>query len=139
MVNYGNQNGGNQGIPVFASWNATTYAVDHRAGVTDLQIARYIGKKWKLRVRCSLFDSFHVICKISNFNVWTNKHLAQASCTELTLFAAWNSTTYAVDHRAGVTDLQKIVLRSSLAGMLLISCRVTHDPTRVSLQVCFKN
>ena len=28
---------------------------------------------------------FHVICKISNFNVLTAKHLAQASCTELTL------------------------------------------------------
>ena len=28
---------------------------------------------------------FHVICKISNFNVWTAEHLAQASCTELTL------------------------------------------------------
>ena len=28
---------------------------------------------------------FHVVCKISNFNMWTTKHLAQASCTELTL------------------------------------------------------
>ena len=28
---------------------------------------------------------FPVICKISNFNMWTAKHLAQASCTELTL------------------------------------------------------
>ena len=28
---------------------------------------------------------FHVVCKISNFNVWTAKYLAQASCTELTL------------------------------------------------------
>ena len=26
-----------------------------------------------------------MICKISNFNMWTAKHLAQASCTELTL------------------------------------------------------
>ena len=26
-----------------------------------------------------------MICKISNFNVWTSKHLAQVSCTELTL------------------------------------------------------
>ena len=29
--------------------------------------------------------SFHVIWKISNFNLWTTKHLTQASCTELTL------------------------------------------------------
>ena len=37
-------------------------------------------KNWKL-----LFHFFHVICKISNFNIWTAKHLTQASCTELTL------------------------------------------------------
>ena len=28
---------------------------------------------------------FHGVCKISNFNLWTAKHLVQASCTELTL------------------------------------------------------
>ena len=28
---------------------------------------------------------FHVVCKISNFDMWTAKHLVQASCTELTL------------------------------------------------------
>ena len=28
---------------------------------------------------------FHVICKVSNFDIWTAKHLAQAACTELTL------------------------------------------------------
>ena len=28
---------------------------------------------------------FHVVCKISNFNKWAAKHLAQASWTELTL------------------------------------------------------
>ena len=27
----------------------------------------------------------HVVCEISNFNMWTTKHLAQGSCTELTL------------------------------------------------------
>ena len=27
----------------------------------------------------------HVVCKISNSNMWTTKHLAKASCTELTL------------------------------------------------------
>ena len=41
-------------------------------------------KNWKLRVWCSLFHSFHGICKISNVDTWTAKHLAQASCTELT-------------------------------------------------------
>ena len=34
-------------------------------------------------VLCSIF--FHVICKISNFTMWTAKHLVQASCAELTL------------------------------------------------------
>ena len=42
-------------------------------------------KNWKITVWCSLFHFFHVICKISNFNIWTAKHLAQASCSELTL------------------------------------------------------
>ena len=28
---------------------------------------------------------FHVVCEISNFDIWTAKHLAQASCTELPL------------------------------------------------------
>ena len=44
-------------------------------------------KNWKLRVSCSLFHFFHVICKILNFDMWTAKHLVQASCTELTLTA----------------------------------------------------
>ena len=42
-------------------------------------------KNWKIRVWCSLFCFFHVICKISNLNMWAAKHLTQASCTELTL------------------------------------------------------
>ena len=32
-----------------------------------------------------LVSFFYVICKISNFDTWTAKHLGQASCTELTL------------------------------------------------------
>ena len=31
------------------------------------------------------FIFFHVISKVSNFDMWTEKYLAQASCTELTL------------------------------------------------------
>ena len=34
---------------------------------------------------------FHVVCKISNFDMWTANHLTQVSCTELTLHEAWNS------------------------------------------------
>ena len=32
-----------------------------------------------------MFHFFHVICNISNFNMWTTEHLVQAFCTELTL------------------------------------------------------
>ena len=35
-------------------------------------------------------SSFHVVCKISKFNMWTAKHLALASCTELTLKGQFN-------------------------------------------------
>ena len=34
---------------------------------------------------CFLILFFHAVCKVSNFNMWTAKHLAQASWTELTL------------------------------------------------------
>ena len=32
---------------------------------------------------------FYVVCKISNFNMWTAKHLVHASCTELTLSSSF--------------------------------------------------
>ena len=51
------------------------------------QSAKSIGEK--LKTKCLMFIvSFSVICKISNSNMWTAKHLAQASCTELTLMQA---------------------------------------------------
>ena len=53
----------------------------------NIKMINLLVKNWKLRVWCSLFHFFHVICKISNFNMWTTKHLVQASCTELTLLA----------------------------------------------------
>ena len=44
-----------------------------------------LAKNWKLRIWCLWFHFFHVIWNsISNFNMWTTKHLAQVSCTELT-------------------------------------------------------
>ena len=51
----------------------------------SIKILDLLIKNWKLRFWWSLFHFFHVICKISNFNMWTAKHLAQASCTELSL------------------------------------------------------
>ena len=44
-----------------------------------------IGKKLKSKSLLSFVSFFHAICKISNFYMWSAKHLAQASCTELTL------------------------------------------------------
>ena len=47
------------------------------------QNARSIDKK--LKTKSSLFNFLHLNCKISNFNMWTAKRLAQASCTDFTL------------------------------------------------------
>ena len=49
----------------------------------NIKTLNIVVKNWKLRVWCSLFNFFHVICK--NFDMWTTKHLAQASCTKLAL------------------------------------------------------
>ena len=49
------------------------------------QNANSIGEKLKITKGLMFFVSFfHVICKISNFNMSTTKHLAQASSTEFT-------------------------------------------------------
>ena len=52
-----------------------------------IKMLKLLMKNGKFRVWCSLFHFIHVICKISNFNMWTAKHLVQASVTELTLNA----------------------------------------------------
>ena len=49
------------------------------------QNAKSIGEKLKTKSLMFFVSFFHVIRKISNSNMWTEKHLAQASCTELTL------------------------------------------------------
>ena len=48
-------------------------------------LANHMKKNWRLRVWCFLFCFLFLICKISNFNIWTSEHFAPASCTELTL------------------------------------------------------
>ena len=68
-------------------WNLASHMKNKTKA--PIQKARSIDDKLKLRVWPSLF---HVICKISNFNMWTAKHLAQASCPELTLHFTWNIT-----------------------------------------------
>jgi hypothetical protein len=49
------------------------------------QNAKSIDEKLKTKGLMFFVSYFHVICKISNFDMWTTKYLAQASCTELTL------------------------------------------------------
>ena len=49
------------------------------------QNAKSIGEKLKTKGLGFLVSFFYVICKISNINMRTEQHLAQTSCTELTL------------------------------------------------------
>ena len=63
-------------------WNLANHMKNKTKNIKMLDL---LVKNWKITVWCFLFHFFHVICKISNFNLWTAKHLAQASCTELTL------------------------------------------------------
>ncbi len=56
-----------------------------------LQNTKSIGEKLKI----------DVICKISNFNMLTAKHLVQASCTELTLKGS-RTFTYIAKMGSGV-------------------------------------
>ena len=62
-----------------------SYKPHEKTKQKSIKMLDLLMKNWKLRVWWSLFNFFHGICKISNFNLWTAKHLAQASCTELTL------------------------------------------------------
>ena len=54
----------------------------------NFQMLNLLVKNWELRVWCSLYHFIHVICKISNFDFWTAKHLAQASCTKAFAFCS---------------------------------------------------
>jgi hypothetical protein len=63
-------------------WNLANHMKKQKKNIKMLEL---LVKNWKLRVWCFWFHFFHVICKTSYFNMWTAKHLVQASCTELTL------------------------------------------------------
>ena len=52
---------------------------------TKHQNAKSIGEKLKTKSLMFFLHFFNVICMISNFTMWAAKHLAQASCNELTL------------------------------------------------------
>ena len=63
----------------------------------NYQNARSIGEKLKTKsLMFFVFLIFYMICKISNFDLGTIEHLAQASCTELTLLV---KVKYSVHYR----------------------------------------
>ena len=81
----------------------------------NIKILDLLVKTWKRRVWCSLFYFFHVICKTSNFNMWTAKHLARAPCTELTSLA-W----------AYIENLQQnyIPCKEGLPWIRMVNCHI---------------
>ena len=66
-------------------WNLANHMKKQNKKMLNLLV-----KNWKLRVWCSLFHFFHVIYKISNSNIWSEKYFAQASCTESTLLLSYD-------------------------------------------------
>ena len=52
------------------------------------QITKSICEKLETKRLMFFASIFLVICKISNLNMWTAKHLAKASCAELTLLSS---------------------------------------------------
>ena len=50
-----------------------THNISPIGGVSNIKMLKLLVKNFEL----------NVICKISNFNMWTAKHFAQASCTTL--------------------------------------------------------
>ena len=63
-------------------WNLANHLKEMKQKHQTLSFQFFINKS-NILMFFVLF--FHVVCKISNFYMWTAKHLAQASCTELTL------------------------------------------------------
>ena len=73
----------------------------------NIKMLHLLVKNWILRVWYSLFQFLNVICKISNFDMWFVKHLAQASCTKLTLTGAYQTPTgkeMAILHHCALWD-----------------------------------
>ena len=83
-------------------------------------------KNWKLRVWRPLLDFFHVICKISNFDIWTGKHLAQAS-TELTVPTKW-----------AFRKLVERCIRLYCSNMYTVQTRISvANPSTSFPRICF--
>ena len=88
---------------------------------------------------------FHVVWNISNFDMWTEKQLAQASCTELTLPLnklpwRWQKVVHLlVDHwRADSWKRSMLLLRKGLHPMtfLLMNSYLMDTKMPVVLKKC---
>ena len=91
--------GENLGLLTLKTKNWCNNVFSRRFGKYSFEILQITWKKWNNVHQTTSFQFFinrssilmffvlffHVVCKISNFNKWTAKHLTQASCTELTL------------------------------------------------------
>ena len=104
----------------------------------NIKMLDLLMKNWKLRVWCSLFHFLHVICKISNFNMWTTKHLAHASYTELTLT---DSTTipnhFNINHQQIYRSLLKMPqVYSAIFYRLMMSFNVISYVSNNASHIC---
>ena len=91
----------NKSYLVFINFNSVqeAYAKCFAVHILEFEIFQISWNKWNKKHQTLSFQLFinkssisiifvlffHVVCKISSYNVWTAKHLAQVSCTELTL------------------------------------------------------
>ena len=102
----------------------------------NIKTLEVLMKNWKLRVWCSLFHFFHVICKISNFNMWTAKHLAQASCIELTLILLQFQDR---KRKSSPPSLRNWRSKRTLEDETSIQIRTRHCSNRGCKNFCFLN
>ena len=99
------------------------------------QNAKCIGKKLKSK---GLLFLVSLVCKISNFNMWTTKHLAQASYTELTLT---DSTTipnhFNINHQQIYRSLLKMPqVYSAIFYRLMMSFNVISYVSNNASHIC---
>ena len=108
-------------------WNISNHMKQMKKKNQTLSFQFFINKSNILMFFVSLF---HVVCKISNFDTWTTKHLAQPSCTELTLH--WKE--YKID------SLFLFLGQNLLTNYLLIYFFCTsYEPEIIMLVLQMKN
>ena len=64
-------------------WNLANHMKKMKQRTSDSYSFQFFINKSSILICYVLI--FPMVCKISNFNMWTARHLVQASCTELTL------------------------------------------------------